>query len=184
VKRSINIALGLTVLVGSLLLGAQGAFAQSGGASSASLWAPLVLTASNNKPTPVVFTGAIGDYGSTVTVNSSGKTDGQGHFDEVTLKKGRFRLDTTSLGLAFFSSPGPTDFNSQNCSGSYMVGPVTISIVAESGTGAYKGVSGSFTVSAFLAAVLPSKKGTCNQRGTPLGAFGSITGPGTVSFGS
>jgi len=184
VNRSIKIALGLTVLVGSLLLGEQGAFAQSAGPASSSLWAPLVLTSSNNKPTPIVFTGAIGDYGSTLTVNSSGKTDGHGHFDEVTLKKGRFRLDTTTLGSAFSSSPGPTDFNSQNCSGSYMVGPVTISIVAGSGTGAYKGVSGSFSVTASLAAVLPTKKGTCNQSGTPVGAFGSITGPGTVSFGS
>ncbi|HXA34457.1 MAG TPA: hypothetical protein VNV87_19560 [Acidimicrobiales bacterium] len=172
------------MLVGSLLLGEQGAFAQSAGPASSSLWAPLVLTVSNNKPTPIVFTGAIGDYGSTVTVNSSGKADGHGKFDQVTLKKGRFTLDTSSLSTAFSNSAGPSDFNTQNCSGSYTVGPVTISVVAGSGTGAYKGVSGSFTVTATLAAVLPSKKGTCNQSGTPVGGFGSITGPGTVSFAS
>jgi hypothetical protein len=180
-RRIIGATLGSTVLVGSVLFGGTAAFAQSGGAIK--VFSPV--NASNaNKPTPVVFTGAIGDYGTTLSVNSAGKSDGNGNFTKITLKKGGFTVDSSNLNAAFSSSGAPTDFNSTNCSGSISVGPATATIVSGSGTGAYKGISGSVDLSATVALILPKKNGSCNTSNSanPVAAFGALTGSGTVSL--
>ncbi|HEY2564800.1 MAG TPA: hypothetical protein VGI44_13880 [Acidimicrobiales bacterium] len=181
-RRIIGAALGSAVLIGSMLFGGTAAFAQSGGAIK--VFSPVNTSNTGNKPTPVVFTGAIGDYGTTVSVNSAGKSDSNGNFTKITLKKGGFTVDSSSLNAAFNSSGAPSDFNSTNCSASISVGPATVTIVSDSGTGAYKGISGSVDLSANLALILPKKNGSCNTSNSanPVAAYGALTGSGTVSF--
>jgi hypothetical protein len=143
-----------------------------------------VLNASN-KPSAVVITGAIADYGTTQSVNSSGKPDENGNNVKVTLKKGTFTVDTSQLNSAL-NSAQPTDFNATNCSASETVSSVTVPIVSGSGTSAYKGISGSLNMSAMLALILPkTKSGSCNMSNsaTPVATWGAVTGTGTVSFG-
>ncbi|HEX4217009.1 MAG TPA: hypothetical protein VHZ02_01460 [Acidimicrobiales bacterium] len=183
-RRIVGTALGTAVLVGTMLFGGTAAFAQSGGAIK--LISPVNASDTGNKPIPVVFTGAVGDYGTTVNVNAAGKNDTNGNFTKVTLKKGGFTVDSSSLNAAFNSSGAPADFNSDNCSGSISVGPATATIVSGSGTGSYKGISGSVDLTATVAVILPKKNGSCNtsNNANALAAYGVLTGSGTVSFGS
>ena len=171
------------MLLGSLFFGATAAFGQSTG-GAIKVFGPASVTSSGNKPTPVVFTGAIGDHGTTVSVNSAGKMDGNGNFTKITLKKGGFTVNSTNLNSAFSNLGAPPDFNSQNCSGSFTVGPVSLPIVGGSGTGAYKGIAGSVDLTATGALILPMKNGSCNtsNNANPVAGYGFITGTGSVSF--
>jgi hypothetical protein len=182
-NRVVKAAVGLAVLFGSLLFGATAAFGQSTG-GAIKVFGPASVSNSGNKPTPVVFTGAIGDYGTTVSVNSAGKNDGNGNFVKITLKKGGFTVNATNLNSAFNALGAPPDFNSQNCSGSFTVGPVNIPIVGGSGTGAYKGIAGSVDMTATGALILPTKNGSCNtsNNANPVSGFGFLSGTGSVSF--
>jgi hypothetical protein len=58
--------------------------------------------------------------------------------------------------------------------------PVAIPVVAGSGTGAYRGISGSFTVTVTIDEV--DVKPVCNGTGAFLAQVILIAGPGTVSF--
>jgi hypothetical protein len=59
---------------------------------------------------------------------------------------------------------------------------VTAPVPILGGTGAYAGITGSFTLTESIAGVLPkTKSGACNGSvSVPLGAFASVTGSGTV----
>ena len=182
--RLIKSALGVTVVMGSLALATAPAFGQSSTGGAIKVWGVVAVTSSSNKPSPTVITGAIADYGTTQNVNSSGKPDENGNRVKVTLKKGTFTVDVTQLNSGF-GNASPSDFNSSNCSASFMVGPVNVPVVAGTGTGAYKGITGSLTMNAQVAAILPkTKSGSCNtaNSATPVAGWGVITGNGTVSF--
>lgn len=157
------------------------------GAPAAHSRGPEHLTAytSDDGPTEtVIVTGAIGDYGKAVSVYPNGTVDPD-HDSElsVQLSRGTFRLDTAALDKAFlqaFSTDFPTD--AATCSGSFAV-TRQVSVVAGSGTGAYKGVGGSFTLTATLDEV--DKAGAaqpCDGTGAFLGQAIVISGPGTVTF--
>ena len=45
----------------------------------------------------IVITGAIGDYGKTVNIDQNGNTDPNGSFVKVTLQKGSFEVNATTL---------------------------------------------------------------------------------------
>ena len=62
----------------------------------------------------ILVTGAIGDYGTTVSQDANGKTDPNGNFEKVTLKHGGFLVDATALNKKL-NSAGPT-INKTNCS--------------------------------------------------------------------
>ena len=70
----------------------------------------------------IVITGAVGDYGTTVSQDANGKVDPNGDFEKVTLKQGGFIVDGTELNkklntpsrrstspTARFRSRGPAD---------------------------------------------------------------------------
>ena len=148
---------------------------------------PAHLTAytDNDGPTEtVIVTGAIGGYGKAVSVYPDGTTDPE-HNSELNLQlsHGSFRLDIAALDKAFtqaFARAFPTD--AATCSGSFSV-TQQVPVVAGSGTGACKGVGGSFTVTATLDEVdAVSATQPCNGTGTFLGQAIVMSGPGTVSF--
>ena len=174
--RIAKIALGLAVL-GSLLFGASafGATAPAGGLIK--VWVTLSGTGSG----PVVITGAIGDYGKTINVNSAGKIEKKGNYSDLVLKKGTILLNTTQANAAF-NNVNPADFNAATCSASLMA---TTSVPIVSGTKAYVGITGSLTVTETFAFVGPfTKSGKCNvaSSSNPSAIWATVTGSGTVSF--
>jgi hypothetical protein len=134
----------------------------------------------------IVLIGAIGDYGTTVETDKNGKVDANGAFQRVTLKRGAFVLDITGLQKKL-SHGGKVSLVPATCSETFTgSGPATLS----SGTGAYKGISGTLSITLFDAGVAPrfksgAHKGKCNFANNvkPLAQYNSITVAGKVSFG-
>ena len=174
-KRTLKLSAVLAVIA-SLLAVVSGAFAA--GATGGSV---RVFGTPNGGGGPVLFTGAIGDYGTTQRETASGTPNANGNFVKFTLKHGTFVGDGTGLFDAI--NHAKFSFNSSTCSGSGGgSGPVTLS----AGTGQYAGISGTFRVTVTFAEVGPRlKNGKCNmkQNAKPLAQTGSITGSGHVSFG-
>jgi hypothetical protein len=115
-----------------------------------------------------ILTGGVGDYGPAVTVLPDGGVD-PSHSSELELKlsRGSFRLSIarldTEFGLAFERFP----YDGATCS---VHGSVTGTepIVAGSGTGAYRGIAGSFALTISVDEV-DVKKSACNET-TPFQA--------------
>jgi hypothetical protein len=97
-----------------------------------------------------ILTGAVGDYGSGVTVHPDGSVDPD-HASELELKlsHGSFRVSIAALDAAFVKAVGQWPYNKQTCS---IHGAVTgtAPVVAGSGTGAYRGITGGFTLTISL----------------------------------
>ena len=119
----------------------------------------------------VILTGAITDYG----------TDHQGTPDDGTnrlvLSKGSFAIDVNDLGNKLASMP----FDPTTCSSA---GSATapVRIVPDSGTGAYKGISGTFETKATTAAILPPGSGGCDTTATEYPGILFAHGSGRVAY--
>jgi hypothetical protein len=168
-------------LLGSVLgsgLSAVRAAAPAGGAIQ------VFVTPTEDGPGTIVVTGAIGDFGTTLTINKSGKANPNGNFEKIILKKGTFEVDSTVLNAA--SNKVQPTFNAKTCSASLSVsGRVTLL----AGTGLYKGIGGTLTITEMGGFVLPTitsgaKKGRCNTSNSaqPLAQSFLFTGTGTVTF--
>jgi hypothetical protein len=97
-----------------------------------------------------ILTGAVGDYGPGVTVHPDGAVD-PGHTSELelNLSHGSFRLSIAKLDSEFVHAVAHWPYNRATCS---IHGTVTgtAPIVAGSGTGAYRGIAGAFTLTISL----------------------------------
>jgi hypothetical protein len=81
------------------------------------------------------------------------------------------------------NNANPTMYNKSDCS---VVIDVSSPAAIVSGTGAHSGITGSVTLTARFAFILPkTNKGACNESNSanPLDQFGVVTGSGTVKFG-
>ena len=145
----------------------------------------LTAYTNNDGPTEtVIVTGAVGDYGQAVSVYPNGTVDPD-HDSQLSLQlsHGTFRLDIAALDKAFVAAV-QRDFpgNTTTCSADVQV-TGRVPVVAGSGTGAYKGVGGAFTLTITLDEV---DKFSATQPCTASSAFLDqaivITGPGTVAF--
>jgi hypothetical protein len=133
----------------------------------------------------IVIAGAIGDYGRVLTVGANGKPDPNGHFVDVTLRKGTFKVNKTALDKASNNAP-PSVMSASTCSfGGSATGPITLS----NGTGAYTGISGTIKMTLTFGGDLPfytsgKNKGKCNMSDSaePVAQFGSAIGRGTIRF--
>jgi hypothetical protein len=157
------------------------------GAPTAHHRGPEHLTAytDNDGPTEtVIATGTIGDYGKAVSVHPDGTVDPE-HDSELSLQlsHGTFRLNVAALDKAFtqaFARDFPT--NAATCSGSFAV-TQQVPVIAGSGTGAYKGVGGSFTLTVTLDEVdKTSAAQPCNGTAPFLSQAIVVSGPGTITF--
>ena len=132
---------------------------------------------------PVLFTGAIGDYGKTVRQTASGVASKNGNYIKFNLKRGTFVGNGTAL-FAKLNNATPA-FNNATCSGGFTAsGRVTLG----TGTGTYAGIGGSLNVSVTFAFVGPrfksgKHKGKCNGNANPVAQIGTIAGSGRVSLG-
>ncbi len=162
------------VLVG---VGASSAFGAGATSGTVSVWSVQKIEGAK---APIIFTGAIGDYGTAISQDKNGKVDANGSYVKMALKKGTFFANAVSLNNVL-NGANPT-YNQTNCSGSFTgAGPVTL----YGGTGAYAGITGTIQVSVTFAFVDPKKaNGKCNtsENANPLVSYSTITGSGTVSY--
>jgi len=171
----------LFVVSGALVAAAAafGATTPSGG--------PLRIfgTAGNGAAGTIVVTGAIGDYGKTLKMDKNGKANPNGNCVEITLKKGTFEVNATTLNATMAKARGT--FAPATCSFS-VTGSAPTTLF--NGTGLYKGISGTVRITINFAGVGPryasgTHKGECvksNNNGPLLAQYGSVIGTGTVTF--
>jgi hypothetical protein len=98
------------------------------------------------------------------------------------LKKGSFLIDVHGLA-AVLGHAQPT-FDVTTCSG-FFSGTGPTSIVPGSGTGAYKGIKGTITVTLTLAEISPRlANGKCNQseNAVSVSQYSTVTGSGIISY--
>ena len=141
-------------------------------------------TGSNGPAGTIIITGAIGDYGKTLSIDKNGKTDNNGNYVKITLQQGTFEVNSTALNAKTNHAQPIVD--KATCSFRFTgTGPVTLF----NGTGLYKGIKGKVLITICYGGVGPryksgTHKGQCNMSNNapPVAQYGSITGPGTVSF--
>ena len=147
----------------------------------------LLQPSGTNAGGKILITGAIGDYGTTFDIDRNGKTDPNGDFGMTKLTQGNFVVDLTAL-RAKAGSAQPK-FNATTCSAAVLVN-AKVPIVSGSGTGLYKGISGTVNFGESFGFIVArytsgSKKGQCNVSagGTTVSVLGVAAGSGIVSFG-
>jgi hypothetical protein len=120
-----------------------------------------------------VFTGAIGDWGT--DTQGTGKNS---NIDKMVLRKGTFEVNLAKLQGKIH----PVAQDAADCS---LVLGGSAAITVSHGTGAYKGIKGSITVTLSDAVVFKlTKAGKCSPSPTApeLSSVSSVTGSGKVSF--
>lgn len=98
----------------------------------------------------VIATGAVGDFGPAVAVHPNGTVDPEHASElELDLARGSFRVSIAKLASEFRSVVGSWPYDRGTCS---IHGAVTATapIVAGSGTGAYRGIAGTFRLTVSL----------------------------------
>jgi len=97
-----------------------------------------------------IMSGVIGDYGPAVSIYPNGKVDPAYNSEmELRLTHGSFRLSITALDKKFVKAAAHEPVYPRTCSDLVSVTGTT-PIVAGSGTGAYRGIRGSFPVTLTL----------------------------------
>ena len=185
-RRSLRQALGAAVFVvalgGPLVAGAASASgATVPGPAAAHLHGEVNVTIwsidSDGADFQAILSGAIGDYGPAVTVLPDGKVDPE-HTNEMELelRHGTFRLYIDGIASKFRAQTSHEPLYAATCSDYFHV-TATVPVVAGSGTGAYRGISGDFSL---------TLTGNEDQKTPPCGSgFASqvilLTGSGTIS---
>ncbi|WP_194914579.1 hypothetical protein [Catenulispora rubra] len=167
------------------ILGCSAATADASAAKTPVTAAHLTGFTTDDGPTEqVILSGAVGDFGKGVSVNPDGSVNPEHNSQlELQLQRGTFRLDIASIDKAFVAAMAhqfPSD--PATCSGHIDV-TQHVAVVKGSGTGAYRGVSGDFTLTLSLDEV---DKPTAGQPCDGTQAFVSQTiitaGPGNLRF--
>jgi len=127
-----------------------------------------------------IVSGVIGDYGPAVSIYPDGQVDPAHNSQmELRLTQGSFRLSIAALNKAFVKAASHEPIYPKTCTDLISV-TKTSPIVAGSGTGAYRGIRGSFGVTITLNEV---EARPCQP--SP-GAFRTqlitLAGPGTISL--
>jgi hypothetical protein len=127
-----------------------------------------------------IVSGAIGDYGSTVSTHPDGNVGpARNSVMELRMTRGSFALSTTALNDAFVKLASHEPIYPPTCTDLIAV-TVGTPIVAGSGTGAYRGIRGSFSVTLTLNEV---EARPCQPSPGPFRAqLITMAGSGTVSF--
>ena len=169
-----RVALGAAVVAGLL-----GSAAASASGASAGGKIKIFVANPNALKSAVLVTGAIGDYGTAISQDKSGKPNINGDYEKLTLKQGGFTIDGSSIGNAF--EKAKTTVNRSNCSVQVSGSAITPLI---DGTGSYTGISGKLKLSFDLGFIAPRKNGKCDfsQNAKAVGQESIFSASGTVSF--
>jgi hypothetical protein len=125
-----------------------------------------------------ILSGAVGDYGPAVTVLPNGKVDPEHTSEmELELRHGTFRLDIEGIASLFRAQTSHEPVYATTCSDYFHV-TTTVPVVAGSGTGAYRGIHGNFSL---------TLTGNEDQKTPPCGTGFArqilvLIGSGTVSL--
>jgi hypothetical protein len=174
----------ISVICGLLLTGG-GAAAARGAAGARPSGGHVFFTAYENDDLPgatVVLSGAIGDFGAAVSVLPNGTVDPE-HSSQynLALTQGSFRIVIGPLHAKLVNALSHAPYNLKTCSGHAAVTGAA-PVVAGSGRGAYKDISGSFKLTITVNEV-DAKPGCQPFSGSALLAQTIfIGGSGTVSF--
>jgi hypothetical protein len=134
----------------------------------------------------VLITGAIGDHGTSSSVNKSGKPNSNGSYVKLSLTKGTIELNKTKLDANINHAFNSAKLNSATCSLA-VIASSTLPIV--NGTGLYAKISGTVHITISVGLTLPrytsgAPAGQCNlsNAAQPTAALQVVFGSGTVSF--
>ena len=126
-----------------------------------------------------ILTGSVGDYGPAVTVHPDGTVDPEHRSElELRLTHGSFRLSIASLDTDVATAYRHWPSNPGTCSGSISF-TMAVPVVAGSGTGSYRGITGSFALTVTIDEV--DVKPACNGTSKFLSQVILLAGSGTVS---
>lgn len=143
-------------------------------------------TDNDGATTTAVLTGAVGDLGDAISVNPDGSLS-TGHSElNLTLSQGTFRLDVAALDKKFATAAGTVPFQHgpASCSG-FLAVDGTAPIIAGSGTGAYRGIRGTFQLTMTLNEVdAPTTNDRCDVTGALIGQVIVIDGTADISYSS
>ena len=128
-----------------------------------------------------IVTGGVGDHGQAVSVYPDGRIDPDHRNDlRLELTRGSFLLNGAVLDERFVTAFRHWRDNPATCSGSATV-TAQAPVVTGSGTGAYQGITGSFTLTATVDEI--DVKSGCTATGTFIAQVIVISGSGTVRIG-
>jgi hypothetical protein len=166
-----------------LLVAASGALASQASAGQAGGAIDMFVQPAGDGTGKILFSGAIGDAGTTRNVDRDGKPDRNGGYARASLGKGTLLIDKKALDLA--GTKVSPKVNGATCSAGFSV---SARVTLLDGTGSYKGVSGTIKATEFFGFVVArstsgSTRGRCDLNGPVRSALGVIVGTGTVSFG-
>jgi hypothetical protein len=126
-----------------------------------------------------IVSGVIGDYGPAVSIYADGKVDPAHNSEmELRLTRGSFRLSIAALDNKFVKATSHEPIYPKTCSDLVRVTGTT-PIVAGSGTGADRGIRGSFPVTLTLNEVQPKP---CQPSPGKWEQLITAAGSGTISF--
>ncbi len=174
-----------TIVILAVVLGGGSALGSARATMPAGGPVYIHATGGNGPAGSIVITGAIGDYGKTLSIDRNGKTDSNGNYVRITLQHGTFEVDSTTLNAK--TNHARPSVDRATCSFRFTgTGPVTLF----NGTGLYKGIKGKVMITISFGGIGPfyksgPHKGQCNMSDSAplLAQYGSISGPGTVAFG-
>jgi hypothetical protein len=170
------VALVAVLLTAGCATGTRGSAPTPGGGRTAQ----LVDYADNDGPTStVILTGAVGDVGKAQSVGPDGTVDPD-HRSQLNLMlaHGSFRLNIADLDKKIVGAFGHFPMDPGTCSGSVTVTGAA-PIVAGSGTGAYQGIIGTFTLTVTIAEDFPPAH--CDVTAPPLAEAIVMSGAGKIS---
>ena len=182
-RNRLGAALGVAVLAGALAVTGCGSAAartgtvsMSAARSAAARGHAEIMLYSINSDGPdfrAIIAGAVGDFGPAVTVGPSRSVM------KLSLTRGSFRLSNAGLDKRFALATRHEPIYPGTCSDFASV-RAAVPIVAGSGTGAYRGISGSFSVTVTLHEV---EAAPCPHSDAFRWQAIIASGPGTVSLG-
>ena len=154
-----------------------------GSVSTASMTGVVHLTdyTDNDGPSStVILAGAIGDFGTARRSVTGGSTNGKNAQLDLVLAHGSFRLNITDLDKKFLADLSTLPVNAATCSSTTSVA-ATVPIVAGSGAGSYRGISGSFALTITLDEIY--RPPACSETSAYLAQSIVTTGTGSISLG-
>jgi hypothetical protein len=177
--------LGVAILLSGGAISAGAAENQAAAAMRPHLSAPtgtvhLVDYSTNDGPdSTVILTGAVGDEGRAESVYPNGSIDPEHDADlRLILKGGSFVISVAKLDARLVRMLRTATFSPISCSGRANV-VAKASVIPGSGTGLYRGLSGTFNMSASLDEVVASS--SCTFSGPTIAQLVLIQGVGTLS---
>lgn len=171
-NRRVKLVAPLALISAAVLAASGGLAAADGSSTGGKVHVYEADTALAGSLGTVILTGAITDHGT----DHQGVADG-GNYNRFVLSKGSFEINVGPIGNLLNFPVNPATCSADGSA----TGPIPI--VDGTGTGAYKGISGTIQTTVTFAWILPRlANGQCNTAATRYPGIGLANGAGTVSY--